>query len=166
LRAVSLCGGLDRGRTLDYPWLLAAEDGSPLPQSSRGAVKAVRTGQSQPAMVVRVGRPDGTWAWVRSSSVVLRDSAQVPYAVITTFVDITELRHAQEQAEGLVRELQFALENVRTLEGLLPICMYCKAIRDGAGAWSSVEAYVTKRTEAAFSHGICPSCFTKHVGDD
>jgi len=112
-----------------------------------------------------VGRPDASWAWVRSSSVVLRDAAQVPYAVVTTFVDLTELRGVLEENARLVEELQQALANVRTLEGLLPICMYCKSIRDDVGAWASVESYVSKRTEAEFSHGICPTCFDKHHGD-
>lgn len=286
------------GRNLDYPWVMEREDGSPVPRGERGAVLAVTTGESQPTMVFRVGRHDGGWAWVRSSSVVLRDAAQVAYAVVTTFVDVTELREAQQQVrlianrlndvveganvgtweldlttseatrnarwaeilgytpseieptltafterihpadlqgslatmeegfrsdqpfvyecrarhkggewywvhvrgkvverdrEGraqraagvlididarkraeeslrlardensrLVSELRLALANVRTLEGLLPICMYCKSIRDNVGDWSSVETYVSKRTEAAFSHGICPTCFAKH----
>ena len=59
---------------------------------------------------------------------------------------------------------QEVLRTVRTLEGLLPICMYCKSIRDDAGAWASVEGYVTKRAKVAFSHGICPDCYTKHFG--
>jgi PAS domain S-box-containing protein len=287
------------GRNLDYPWQLAYEDGSPLPKSERGAVKAVSRGEATAGAVYRVERPDGSWAWVRSSSIVLRDASDAPYAAVTTFVDITELRQAREEkaslanrlaeamagadagtwelnletgqvernprwaailghspeeieptlaaftermhpedrdactaimnagfrsgepfvvecrvrhregdwrwvqargkvaertAEGrsrrvagvlvdidqrkrmeetlrstlaenerLVAELQAALLNIRTLEGLLPICMYCKAIRDDAGAWSSLEAYVSHRTNAAFSHGICPPCFVKHI---
>lgn len=286
------------GRTLDYPWLLTREDGSPLPQAERGAFLAVRSGLPQPTMLLRLGRPDGSWVWVRSSSIVLRDAADVAYAVITTFVDVSELRQTQEQLkvaadrlsqvvaganvgtweldlqsrtalrnarwaeilgydpheiestmeafterihpderescrtlieegfrsgepylidcralhkdghwhwiqtrgkvverdadgrplrvagilvdidarkrteealltalaenERLVVELQGALDNVRTLEGLLPICMYCKAIRDDAGAWATLETYMTKRAEIEFSHGICPACYTKH----
>jgi PAS domain S-box-containing protein len=290
------------GRGLDYPWQLASEDGSPLALDERGAVVAVRTGQSQPPRLVRVGRPDGTWAWVRSSSVVLRDATNAPNAVLTTFVDVTELLQAGEQLkemasglaeamaganvgtweldldtgrvvrnarwaeilgltpseveptlsafierihpderarcsaaiqaafvegvafviecrarhqdghwhwvqgrgkvaersgngrsrrvagvlvdidarkqteemlrlavaenERLVLELRAAMENVRALEGLLPICMYCKAIRDDEGAWSSVESYVSGRARVAFSHGICPTCFTRHFPGD
>src|SRR6187455_1316243 len=80
------------GRTLDHPWQITREDGSPLPVEARGAALAVRTGQSQPSVVVRITRPDGTHAWVRSQSVVLRDPTDRPYAVVTTFVDITDLR--------------------------------------------------------------------------
>jgi hypothetical protein len=51
---------------------------------------------------------------------------------------------------------------VRTLEGLLPTCAYCKDIRDETGEWQQIEAYVASRSEAQFTHGICPKCVTKH----
>ena len=54
-----------------------------------------------------------------------------------------------------------ALENVKTLHGLLPICAWCKRIRDDKGYWSQVEAYVHKHTGADFTHGICPDCLEK-----
>jgi len=54
---------------------------------------------------------------------------------------------------------------IETLKGIVPICSYCKQIRDDQGYWSQVEAYVAKHTEAEFSHGICPSCLTKHYPD-
>lgn len=47
---------------------------------------------------------------------------------------------------------------IKQLTGLLPTCMYCKRIRDETGAWSSMERYISTRTEATFSHGICPEC--------
>ncbi len=75
------------------------------------------------------------------------------------------LRVTLAENERLVVELRAALDSIRTLEGLLPICMYCKSIRDDAGAWSRIEAYVSRRTNVAFSHGICPECYVKHIGD-
>jgi GAF domain-containing protein len=54
-----------------------------------------------------------------------------------------------------------ALEHVKTLHGLLPICAWCKRIRDDTGYWSQVEAYVQAHTEASFTHGICPECMEK-----
>jgi hypothetical protein len=53
------------------------------------------------------------------------------------------------------------LENVKALRGLLPICAWCKRIRDDKGYWSQVEAYVHTHTGADFTHGICPECFAK-----
>ena len=52
---------------------------------------------------------------------------------------------------------------VKQLEGLLPICSYCKRIRDEQDTWSQVEQYITRRTDASFSHGICPECFETKV---
>jgi phosphoserine phosphatase RsbU/P len=52
---------------------------------------------------------------------------------------------------------------VQRLEGLLPICSYCKNIRDKESAWQPVEAYVAQRSDASFSHSICPTCYAKHM---
>ncbi len=52
---------------------------------------------------------------------------------------------------------------VKQLEGLLPICSYCKKIRDDQNMWQPIEGYISKRTEATFSHGYCPSCIEKYV---
>jgi response regulator RpfG family c-di-GMP phosphodiesterase len=60
------------------------------------------------------------------------------------------------------QELEDALANVKTLRGLVPICAYCKKIRDDKGFWDRVETYVEKRSEASFSHGICPDCVKRH----
>jgi len=62
-----------------------------------------------------------------------------------------------------VHELEEALANVKTLQGLLPICSYCKKVRDDGDYWHQVESYVGKRTGAQFSHGVCPDCYAKHV---
>lgn len=62
-------------------------------------------------------------------------------------------------------ELERALEEIRTLRGILPICSSCKKIRDDDGAWQRMEEYVTDRSEARFSHGICPTCREELYGD-
>lgn len=67
--------------------------------------------------------------------------------------DMLEQRVADRTAS-----LKLALENVRTLEGLLPVCCNCKNIRDDEGIWQPMEVYVSRRTNADFSHGICPTC--------
>ena len=60
-----------------------------------------------------------------------------------------------------VREVEDALSRVKQLQGLLPICSYCKKIRDDQNYWHQVESYVGKHTDARFSHGICPECTDK-----
>jgi len=56
-------------------------------------------------------------------------------------------------------------ERVRTLEGILPMCAYCRRIRDERGSYQSLEDFVSDRTPAQFSHGVCPECAKKHFGD-
>ena len=68
----------------------------------------------------------------------------------------------QQTLAARVAELQEALANVRRLSGLLPICAYCKRIRDDNDYWQQVETYVGEHTDAQFSHGICPQCMTVH----
>lgn len=58
-----------------------------------------------------------------------------------------------------------AEEDVKVLHGLLPICCYCKKIRDDKGYWQQVERYIAARSEADFSHGMCPDCGAKHFPD-
>lgn len=66
-------------------------------------------------------------------------------------------RSAQERAD-LVTELQQALAQVKTLEGFIPICAWCHRVRDDEGFWQRIESYLQDRTDARFSHSICPSC--------
>jgi PAS domain S-box-containing protein len=79
--------------------------------------------------------------------------------------DITERKLAQEQRDKLVAELQKALSEVKTLQGFLPICSYCKNIRDDKGYWNQIESYIRDRSDAEFSHGICPECAKKLYPD-
>ena len=62
-----------------------------------------------------------------------------------------------------IAELQSALAQIRTLHGILPICMYCKKIRDDKQYWQQVESYVSNHTEVQFSHSVCPDCYKQYV---
>ncbi|MDO8945823.1 MAG: hypothetical protein Q7U88_01555 [Desulfocapsaceae bacterium] len=59
-------------------------------------------------------------------------------------------------------KLERALAEVKTLRGILPICSFCKKIRDDDDSWHQIEVYVKERSDADFSHGICPVCAKKH----
>jgi response regulator RpfG family c-di-GMP phosphodiesterase len=67
----------------------------------------------------------------------------------------------QERLADRVSELQVALDNVKQLHGLLPICSYCKRIRADDRYWQQVESYIAERSDAQFSHSICPPCFAR-----
>jgi DNA-binding response OmpR family regulator len=75
-------------------------------------------------------------------------------------IRVLELQGALAQR---VRELEEALASVKTLQGLLPICSYCKKIRNDRNYWQQVEGYICDHSEAQFSHGICPECYTQFV---
>lgn len=65
-----------------------------------------------------------------------------------------------------VTELQEALEHIKTLQGILPICMHCHKIRTDSEAWERVDAYIEKHTDAHFSHSLCPECLEKYYPEE
>jgi len=80
-------------------------------------------------------------------------------------VEVQERRQAEQEKEVLITELQKALDEVKTLSGLLPICSTCKKIRDDKGYWNQIENYIGEHSEAQFTHSICPDCLVKHYPD-
>ena len=102
---------------------------------------------------------DGSFRWLLWNAAADADG-RVIYSVAR---DVTERKRAEEEREELVRELQAALAEVRTLQAILPICSYCRRVRDDENYWQSVEEYVSQHTDTRFSHGICPSCFEREV---
>ncbi|MBU1168411.1 MAG: hypothetical protein KKD44_02495 [Proteobacteria bacterium] len=74
------------------------------------------------------------------------------------FYDITERKKKEEDMKELVSKLHKAIEEIKTLRGILPICANCKKIRDDKGYWTQIESYIQDHLEVEFSHGICPDC--------
>ena len=74
---------------------------------------------------------------------------------------LTRLRAYMQERTNLISELQSALSDVKELSGILPICASCKKIRNDEGYWQNVEEYLTKHTNAEFSHGLCKECSEK-----
>lgn len=77
-----------------------------------------------------------------------------------------QLEHKLQRDELRQRnsELEAALARIRRLEGIMPICMYCKKIRTDSSSWQEVEQYIAENSDACFSHGVCPSCFKEQCG--
>lgn len=67
----------------------------------------------------------------------------------------------ENEREKLIIKLQVALSEIKVLKGLIPICTWCKKIRDDTGYWKKIEFYIEERSEAKFTHGICPTCAKK-----
>ncbi len=114
----------------------------------------------------RIRHKDGHWLWVRSKAkVVARDASGAPLRLAGVVSDISRnklsellLRASLDENMKLVDELHASLEHVRTLTGLLPICMYCKKVRAGENYWQEVAEYVSAHSDLLFSHGLCPDC--------
>lgn len=100
-------------------------------------------------------------AYFAASASRLYDSFGNVAGAIESIRDITAAKHLEEEREQLIEELQKAILKVQTLRGLLPICASCKSIRDDKGYWNKLEAFISKHSEAQFSHGICPECAKK-----
>ena len=102
---------------------------------------------------------DGTYRWMLWNARP-DPERQMIYAVAR---DMTARKQADEERETLVRELRDALTEVRVLQSFLPICSYCKRIRNDQNYWQSVEGYISAHTNTQFSHSICPACYETRV---
>jgi len=76
---------------------------------------------------------------------------------------LLEQEKTEAEKKNLIAELRQALEEVKSLRGIIPICSYCKQIRDDQGQWKKLEAYIHEHSDAEFSHGICPECLARQI---
>jgi PAS domain S-box-containing protein len=119
----------------------------------------VRRGGQALAFENRYMCKDGSYRWLLWNAV--RDSTEaIIYSVAR---DITASKRAEHERDKLVKELQAALAEVKTLQAILPICSYCRKIRDDENYWHTVENYISQHTTTRFTHGICPSCLAKEL---
>lgn len=115
-------------------------------------------------MEYRMLTKDGTYVWILDhAKIVQRDDNGRPLRMSGTHIDITNRKQMDEEREELIKSLKKALDEIKTLRGIIPICSYCKKIRDDKGAWDIIEKYICKHSDAEFSHGICPNCYKKQV---
>lgn len=121
---------------------------------------AVRAGGQARSFENRYLCKDGSFRWLRWNAAP--DAGR--QGIYSVARDVTESKRDAEEREELVRSLQTALEEVRTLREILPICSYCRKIRDDENYWHTVESYISHHTATRFSHGICPSCMAAHAG--
>ena len=89
------------------------------------------------------------------------DSAGNISSAVHIIRDITEKKKSEEERERLIDQLSQALAEVKKLSGLLPICSFCKKIRDDKGYWNQIEEYIGEHSEVEFTHGFCPECAKK-----
>jgi len=107
----------------------------------------------------------GKTHFLDSVKIPLKDESNKIFGVLGISRDITERKQLESEKDHLIDELRHALAKVKKLEGFLPICSYCKKIRDDLGYWQQIEKYIRERSDAQFSHSICPECAKKHFPD-
>ncbi|MGE3276817.1 MAG: PAS domain S-box protein [Vicinamibacterales bacterium] len=128
-------------------------------ERTRSQNRDVRAGGHASGFENRYRCRDGSYRWLLWNSRADAER-QVIYAVAR---DITGRKQAEADREALLVELRQALAEVKTLRAILPICSYCKRIRNDDNYWQSVETYLAHHTDAQFTHGICPTCYTTVV---
>ncbi len=108
-------------------------------------------------MEYRLMRHDGVYRWIFDRGVPFYSDNGEFTGFIGSCVDVTERVEAQEA-------LRANLENqIKQLKGIIPICSYCKKIRNDEASWQQLETYISAHSEALFSHGICPTCFDEQM---
>jgi PAS domain S-box-containing protein len=109
----------------------------------------------------RYVKKTGELLWVNFTATTIRDNEGNVLYAMGMAEDISERKAAEQERELLIIQLQDALANIKTLKGLLPMCAWCKKIRDDKGYWKRVETYIREHSDASFTHGICPECLKK-----
>jgi PAS domain S-box-containing protein len=103
----------------------------------------------------------GETLWVNLTVAAIRgENNEVLYA-LGMIEDISRRKLVEQERERLVHDLQQALEKIKALRGLLPMCARCKKIRNDKGYWQKVETYIQEYSDASFTHGMCPECLNK-----
>jgi len=103
----------------------------------------------------------GETLWVNLTVTAIRGKNDEVLYALGMVEDISRRKLAEQERERLVRDLQQALDRAKTLRGLLPMCAWCKKIRNDKGYWQKVETYVQEHSDASFTHGICPDCLNR-----
>jgi PAS domain S-box-containing protein len=96
------------------------------------------------------------------SGPIIFDGKKALYSIIH---DISARKMLESEKEKLISKLEKALEEIKTLKGILPICSLCKKIRDDKGYWQQIESYIRDHSDAEFSHSLCPDCLKKFYPD-
>ncbi len=126
-------------------------------------LRRIKGDLSRPRYQFRLNTRDGYAKWVEVSAALI-DWEGKP-ATLNFLSDISERKRLEQERDKVVAELRAALENVRTLGGLVPICASCKKIRDDKGYWNQLEKYLGEHTDAKLTHGLCPDCAKLYFPD-
>lgn len=113
----------------------------------------------------RIVRPDGAVRWIASQRFPVVGADGTVRRLVGISQDVTDRKEAELTRERVIGQLQQAMAEIKTLRGLIPVCAWCHQVRDDEGFWRQFEVYVRERTEAEFTHCICPSCTEKQLAE-
>jgi PAS domain S-box-containing protein len=119
----------------------------------------VRAGGKALSFENRYVHKDGSYRWFHWNAA----SDSNHKTIYSMARDITAAKKATEEREQLLAKLQAAQAEIRSLREILPICSYCRRIRDEENHWHTVENYISHHTNSRFSHGICPTCLETQI---
>jgi sigma-B regulation protein RsbU (phosphoserine phosphatase) len=163
LEALGLLRAPDAPRIAVLDWVMPGMDGVDICRAIRDSNTV-----SQPYLILLTARvrPEDIVQGLRAGAddyitkPVDREEFEARLQVAARIVGL------QQRLSDRVTELEHALTRVRQLQGLLPICAYCKRIRDDQNYWNQVETYLAEHADVQFSHGICPSCLERVIKDE
>jgi sigma-B regulation protein RsbU (phosphoserine phosphatase) len=166
---ISACDGNEAWQILQQPeppplaildWMMPGVPGVEICRRARASVHA------RAIYMILLTARDGKESLIEGLRAGANDYITKPFdrdefeARINVGIQVVSL---QDQLRGRVSELEQALARVKQLQGLLPICCYCKNIRDDQNYWHNVESYLSAHSDAQLSHGICPNCWETNV---
>ncbi len=144
---------LKHNRIISFSNLIVAEDRESVATAIEAAYREKRPYQI--TYRIMTANEKEKWVWEQGRFA----SKKTGLPVIKGFIaDVTENKLLELRHEKAIVDLQKALQEIKTLQGIIPICVSCKKIRDDQGSWSQVEDYIRSHSSADFSHGICPDC--------
>ncbi len=152
----------DSPRLLLLDWIMPVYEGTELCRMLREK----EAGSTMPTYIILLTANREKGDIVRGLEAGANDYITKPFddAELKARLDVgLRVLSLQKQLQAKIRDLQRSLEEIKTLQGILPICPYCKKVRNDDNYWEQVEEYITHRSAAEFSHAICPSCFEKHL---
>ena len=146
--------GDHRGETCYQAYMCTESPCDPCP-----VLTSFKDGQIHSAEMEK--KVNGSTSYFEITTSPLRNAKGDIIAGIEVVRNVDERKRMEQERERLIKDLQEALANIKTLSGLIPICASCKKVRDDEGYWNQIESYIKDRSNAKFSHGICPDCAKK-----
>ena len=129
-------------------------------------IEAISNNQMAPAILeLEAVHKDGHTLPVETHASLILDEQGNPAEIVGVVRDISKQKQMKEEREKLILHLQEAIKEIKALRGILPVCSFCKRVRDDQGFWEQVDVYLQKHSLADISHSICPECAKEHYPD-